>query len=114
MPTILRVPLQKLWKRFFERSEGMVDEYKIVPRNMWTMDETGQNGGESGHERVVGETVENCCSTAKKKPTRGEWNMTIESISASGKKIEPLCIFSGKNMWSSWLPRHLDPQVYRD
>ncbi len=49
-----------------------------------------------------------------KKPLRDRWNTTLECISATGDKIDPLCIFIGENVWSTWIPHQPNPDRFKD
>ena len=90
---------------FFERYKQIKAKYKISDANTWNMDETGTHMGDTG----PGKVFMNACSAAKmtitKKPGCEKWITSLECISATGQKIEPLIIFAAKTLWTTWFPR---------
>jgi DDE superfamily endonuclease len=65
------------------------------------MDETGLHIGITGNGRVLGSSATR--RTFIKTPGASrEWVTTIEAISAAGHTIQPLVIFKGKSLQSTW------------
>jgi Tc5 transposase DNA-binding domain len=99
---------------WFDRYDQIVAEHKITPSNEWNMDESGLEIGDFGREKVLMELTDLSRETIVKKPLHERWNTTIECVSASGSKIAPLVIFTGKNVWTTWIPHQPDPNSMRD
>jgi hypothetical protein len=93
---------------WFDRYEEIVHEHKITPANEWNMDESGLEIGDFGREKVLMELTDLSRETIVKKPLHERWNTIIECVSANGAKITPLVIFTGKNVWSIWIPHRKD------
>lgn len=92
-------------RRFFEilvqpRIRG------IPPRNRWNFDETGFFQALGINGLVVGQSE--LRSTIKAHPSNRHWSTVIEAISATGKCLNPLVVFKGKNVQQQWFPEDMD------
>lgn len=89
-------------KAFLELFERTRIELGIQYEDMWNMDETGCALGVCTNAQVL-------ASSTKKKayiksPEDREWVSIIETISATGVKLQCLVIFKGKHLQSTWFP----------
>jgi hypothetical protein len=78
------------------------------------MDESGVQLGDTGREKVVHEDTANNEQPITGEPVRHQWTSSIEAISASGRKIDPLLIFPGAAVYTNWIPEHLDKRGCSD
>jgi hypothetical protein len=99
---------------FFDRYEGLISKYHINHENRWNMDESGLQSYEAGNESVVGSSQAQGKRAVSKRPARTCWNTALEAISAAGRKIDPLIIYTGKNVYSIYLPRNFDASKNKD
>jgi hypothetical protein len=99
---------------FFDRYEGLISKYHILHENTWNMDESGLQSYEAGNENVVGSSQTEGKRAVAKRPARTCWNTALEAISAKGRKIDPLIIYAGKNVYSTYLPRQFDAHENKD
>jgi hypothetical protein len=94
-------------KAFLELFERTRIELGIQYEDIWNMDETGCALGVCTNAQVL-------ASSSKKKayiksPEDREWVSTIETISATGVKLQCLVIFKGKHLQSTWFPAQNAP-----
>ena len=77
---------------------------------MWNIDETDIALEVCTNQRVIGtsQTTQTYVATPKNR----EWVSTIECISASGCKINPVVIFKGKSLQSTWFTPEKTPDFY--
>src|SRR6266699_7239852 len=75
---------------------------KVIQADRWNMDETGLMQGMGANGLVLGMAEK--CKTFKKDPGWREWTTIIECISASGRHLQPLVIFKGKDVQQQWFP----------
>jgi hypothetical protein len=78
------------------------------------MDESGLQSYEAGNESVVGSSQTQGKRAVSKRPARTCWNTALEAISATGRKIDPLIIYIGKNIYSIYLPRSFNASENKD
>jgi hypothetical protein len=95
-------------RAFLELFERTRIELGIQYEDMWNMDETGCALGVCTNTQVL-------ASSTKKKayiksPEDREWVSTIETISATGVKLQCLVIFKGKHLQSTWFPARGTPE----
>src|SRR5579859_7767266 len=82
-------------QEWFEDLKEVVQKYDILRENIYNMDETAFNIGDSEARRVVMDT--NIQSRYQAQPGRQEWVTAIECICADGSTpVAPLIIFTGK------------------
>jgi hypothetical protein len=94
-------------RAFLELFERTRVELGIQYEDMWNMDETGVALGVCTNAQVL-------ASSTKKKayiksPEDREWVSIIETISATGVKLQCLVIFKGKHLQSTWFPAQGTP-----
>ncbi len=93
---------------FFERYKEIKAKYRISDDNTYNMDETGNQMGDTGREKVFMNVCTGAKHTITKKPAREKWTTSLECVSATGRKIEPLVIFAAKTLWTTWFSRNLN------
>jgi hypothetical protein len=89
-------------KAFLELFERTRIELGIQYEDIWNMDETGVALGVCTNARVL-------ASSSKKKayvksPEDREWVSIIETVSATGAKLQCLVVFKGKHLQTTWFP----------
>jgi hypothetical protein len=87
---------KKVLNEHFSRFKSKVSELKIVPSNIWNIDENGTSLSGTGNQRVIGDASKK--KALLKDPTNREWATTLEGISAVGERIRPLTIFKGQTV----------------
>jgi DDE superfamily endonuclease len=99
-----------LLKPWFESLHAVFERSGITPSNMWNVDETGIALGVCVNQRVIGTSETN--KTYMKTPEDREWVSTIECISAVGNKINPVVIFKGQTLQSTWFTPGKTPDYF--
>ncbi|USP74402.1 hypothetical protein yc1106_01676 [Curvularia clavata] len=94
-------------KAFLELFERTRIELGIQYEDIWNMDETGVALGVCTNARVL-------ASSSKKKayvksPEDREWVSIIETVSATGAKLQCLVVFKGKHLQTTWFPATSTP-----
>src|SRR5579859_5237102 len=94
-------------QEWFEDLKEVVQKYDILPENIYNMDETGFNIGDSEARHVV--VDRNIQSRYQAQPVRQEWVTAIECICADGSgPITPLIIFTSETFVRQWIPTDFD------
>lgn len=83
----------------------------ILARNRWNADEFGVMEGMGDNSLVLGEAFRKFILL--KDAYKREWISVIACISATGRALPPLIIFSGVNVQQQWFPNTED-QPYED
>lgn len=91
-------------EQWFHDVKAIIDEYGILPCNIYNMDETGYSIGSIKATRVIIDKTKNLRYSAY--PGRQEWVSVIECISMDGRVLLPLIIFKGKSVSGKWIPPH--------
>ena len=99
---------------FIERVKEIKTEYKINDDNMYNMDESGVQMGDTGREKVFCSSERNENNAIVKSPALEKWITSLEAVAATGNKIAPLLIFAAKSLWTTWFPRELDADEMKD
>jgi len=99
---------------FFERYKEIKAKYRISDDNTYNMDEMGTQMGDTGREKVFMNACAGAKHTITKKPAQEKWITLLECVSATGRKIEPLIIFTAKTLWMTWFPRNMDAIEMKD
>ena len=94
--------------KWFKELEKVVNEFEILPENIYNMDETGFNIGDFEARNVIVDS--NIQSRYQVQPDRQEWVSAIECICVDGTAIPPLLIFCGESFINQWLPFNFDAQ----
>lgn len=87
---------------WFTRLANILTRYDIEPRNIYNMDETGTQEGDSAAQKVAGSASIKGAKVTKSSNT--DWVTVIECISATGRRVTPTIIFKGCNLQSYWVP----------
>jgi hypothetical protein len=78
-----------------------IEEYKVHPRNIYNMDESGfAIGSNLGACVIINSQIR---SQFQAQPGRQEWVTVIECICGDGSVIDPLVIFRGIDLNTEWL-----------
>jgi hypothetical protein len=89
--------------KWFSDLKSVIDEFNILPENIYNMDESGFAIGTV--ERSV--TIINAhirIQLQKANPGRQEWVTLVECICADGTALPPLIIFKAENLSHEWIP----------
>lgn len=78
----------------------------IAPCNRWNMDEAGIFQALGINNLILGQA--NRKSSIKKKPGLSAWCTIIEAISGTGRFLDPLVIFKGKEGQQQWFPEDMN------
>ena len=92
------------WFALFEKT---VAKYHIQPCDIYNMDETGIALGACCNQWVLGQS--NKKQTYLKSPENREWVTIVETIGAQGQLLQPLVIFKGQGLQSTWFPKEQHP-----
>jgi hypothetical protein len=87
-------------KEWFELFDRVRDSNNVKTCNIWNVDETGLSSGVCKDTKVIGAADKK--RTQKESPQTRDWVSIVESVSAEGKKIQPLVIFKGQNLQTTW------------
>jgi len=83
-------------QRWFTELERVMEEFRISPKDLYNMDESGFAIGEiEATQRIINASIR---EKFQGKPGRHEWVTSVECICADGTSIPPLIIFRGKSM----------------
>ena len=93
-------------ENWFKELKEIIEEYKILPENMYNLDETGSSMGTIEEGYIVVDK-ESQMKRYKAEPGRQEWITVLECICADGTSIAPMIIFKGKNVNSGWIPENV-------
>ena len=89
-------------KRWFDAIATKVQEHTYEPSNIWNMDESGFNIGESQSTKVLVSIDKQ--QKNKRVVGKQEWVTVIEAINAAGEALPSMIIWKGKHLNSGWLP----------
>lgn len=87
---------------WFARLGDILTKYDIEPQNIYNIDETGTQEGDSIGRKVAGSSSIKGAKVMKSSNT--DWVTVIECISATGRRLTPAIIFKGCNLQSHWVP----------
>lgn len=89
-------------KEYYDGFSWVINEKRITRRNIYNVDETGMQLGETKGGTVAGtvmnsmsERIQSDCST---------WASVIESVSADGRRLTPCVVFTGENLQGQCFP----------
>ncbi|KAF2687502.1 CENP-B protein, partial [Lentithecium fluviatile CBS 122367] len=94
-------------RAFIELFESVRIRMNIRVEDIWNMDETGIALGVCANSRVLGSSRQT--KAYIKSPENREWASTIESISATGRKLRCAVIFKGQSLQTTWFPSKYVP-----
>ena len=91
----------KVIQAWFNTVRATIEQYGILPDDIYNFDETGFAMGLCAHQKVITKS-ESCGRRPVLQPGNREWVTAIESISASGWALPPTLIFKGKQYNQAW------------
>ncbi|CBF86544.1 hypothetical protein AN2291.2 [Aspergillus nidulans FGSC A4] len=91
----------KVIQAWFNTVRATIEQYGILPDDIYNFDETGFAMGLCAHQKVITKS-ESCGRRPVLQPGNCEWVTAIESISASGWALPPTLIFKGKQYNQAW------------
>ena len=96
-------------KDFYEKLQKLVAELKLNANQIWNCDESGfpTDPARSKVVSVKGETAYKTTSGARR-----ENITTLAVCNAAGKALDPVIVFGGKNMQSTWKSDKALPKTY--
>lgn len=92
---------------YFDALSSLFVENSYLPDDIYNFDESGFSIGTSISTRVLTNTKYK--RPRKVVPGRQEWITAIESISATGRALPPLVIFTGEYTNTRWIPTSTPP-----
>jgi len=87
---------------YFDALSNLYLENSYLPDNIYNFDESGFSLGTSISTKVL--TSAKKRTSRKKIPGRQEWVTTIEAISATGRALPPLLVYTGEYTNTGWIP----------
>lgn len=90
----------ELIKEFYNLYERLRTTHGIVEENIWNIDEHGMGLGLLSNSQVLAKAERRHTFLQASDPK--EWVTIIEAINSTGCKIQPLVIFKGKHLQTSW------------
>ena len=91
----------KVIQAWFNTVRATIEQYGILPDDIYNFDETGFAMGLCAHQKVITKS-ESCGRRPVLQPGNREWVTALESISASGWALPPTLIFKGKQYNQAW------------
>lgn len=89
---------------FFDLFLRVMTKFNISSANTWNFDEHGLGMGVCTNQRVLGQSATR--RSYIKTPANRDWVTIIEACSAEGYSIDPLILFKGKDLQSTWFPEN--------
>ena len=94
------ISIKRLTK-WFKDLQSIINEHKIVPGNIYNMDESGfPIGVIEASEHIINATIHQAFQVT---PGHQEWVTAIECVCADGTSLSPLIIFKGENLSHQWI-----------
>ena len=87
---------------FFDYFWAVMTHHHIDIANIWNCDEHGLGMGVCTNQRVIGSTQKS--RSYIKTPENRDWVTIIEACSIDGRSTDPLILFKGKDLQSTWFP----------
>lgn len=95
---------------FYDLFERVRKRFSIRVEDTWNIDETGVALGVCANTRVLASSRKN--KAYVKSPEDREWVSIVETVSASGQKIQLLVISKGKSLQTPWFPSQSIPEWF--
>ena len=92
---------------YFDALSTLFSEASYLPNDIYNFDETGFSLGTSISTRVL--TSSKKKTSRKRIPGRQEWITVLEGISATGRALPPLLIYTGEYTNTGWIPAFTPP-----
>jgi hypothetical protein len=90
---------------WFKAVKAAIDEYSILPKDIYNMDESGYSiGVVEASKVIINKTIR---EQYQAQPGRQEWVTSVECICADGTAVPPLIIFRAENLSTQWVPANL-------
>jgi DDE superfamily endonuclease len=91
---------QEALQQFFTKFEEVQQRFNVLLKNTWNIDEVGVATGVCTNTQVLANSAMKCTYT--KSPEDREWLLILEEISTASRKVQPLVIFKGKQLQTTW------------
>lgn len=101
--------LPELLEPWFNDLKVVKVRYSIRPENSYNMDEAGTALGVCSNQLVIGTSA--TTRALRKTPETREWTTIVETVSAIGQRLQPLVIFKGQALRTTWFDQ--DSPAYR-
>ena len=93
-------------RKWFDELYEVINKFDILPENMYNMDETGFNNGDSEGRHVI---VDSTISRRQQAQLgKQKWVTSVDSVCADGSSLPPLLIFRGATFVAEWVPSGFD------
>ena len=89
-------------RAFFDHFWTVMTSHDVQLSNIWNFDEHGLGMGVCTNQRVLGSTQRP--RSYLKTPENRDWVSIIEACSIDGRSTDPLILFKGKELQSTWFP----------
>ena len=96
---------RKRLQQWFDDLHDVLEKYRILPENIYNMDETGFAIGEREVSRVIINVQMR--QRLQAKPGRQEWVSIVECVCADGSVVPPLVIFKAESFSTEWIPANI-------
>lgn len=112
----LNAPNEATIAAWYDQLARIMIDHHLDPSDLWNFDEHGLAAGEQKAQSVIGsrriaQGSHNASSTKSKAPGNHNWCTIIECLSGTGKSVDPLLIFQGKQPQTTWIPLNM-PEIH--
>ncbi|UPK99848.1 hypothetical protein LCI18_010783 [Fusarium solani-melongenae] len=97
---------------FYRRLGTQITKKGVPPGLIFNVDETGVAEGETQARRVIGTSLTRY-SYVQESDSR-TWVLILESVSAAGRRLTPVVIFTGKTLQGQWFNKDNIPDWHYD
>lgn len=101
---------EERFRDFYERLDREIKTKAVGSSRIYNMDETGLAEGETRAGKVLGSSLTSRSTRTKGSP--GEWVSIVECVSAVGRRIDLLVIFTGQQFQGQWFPDSFPDWAY--
>jgi hypothetical protein len=101
------IPVLEAW---FNAYQDVVQQFKILEKNTYNMDETGFSIGTMESTRIIVDSTLRTKHQAH--PGQQEWVSMVECICGDGTAIVPFGIFKGQNVLKNWIPTEIQNEWF--
>lgn len=100
---------KEAYEDFFHRLKYQIDSKNIPPRHISNVDEHGMQEAESTEGgKVIGDSLTSRAYKQTSKATT--WVSVIESVTAEGRRLTPVVVFTGASLQGQWYPDYFRQQ----
>lgn len=89
-------------RRFFIALAQEIDKKAVPPERIYNIDEHSLTEGKTKAGKVIGNSLTRRAIVAES--DNRTWVLVIEAVSAVGRRLKPVVIFSGINLQEQWFP----------